>query len=85
MGDVNVCLNLDDHSEGISHFTQDMIDFQDCINEIEMEDINSTGMHFTWTKSLHNPNATVLKKIDRIMGNHILFSQYNNVNAVFLP
>ncbi|GKD56738.1 RNA-directed DNA polymerase, eukaryota, reverse transcriptase zinc-binding domain protein [Tanacetum coccineum] len=52
MGDVNVSLTLDDHFEGISHFTQDMIDFQYCINEIEMEDLNFSGLHFTWTKSL---------------------------------
>ncbi|GJZ84155.1 nucleotide-diphospho-sugar transferase [Tanacetum coccineum] len=47
MGDVNVSLNLEDHSEGISNFSQDMIEFQECVNEIEIEDINSTGMHFT--------------------------------------
>lgn len=85
MGDVNVCLNLNDHSEGISHYTQDMVEFQDCINDIEMEDINSSGLHYTWTKSLLNPDNTVLKKIDRIMGNSNLFSQHNNANAVFLP
>ncbi|GJY32208.1 RNA-directed DNA polymerase, eukaryota, reverse transcriptase zinc-binding domain protein [Tanacetum coccineum] len=67
MGDVNVNLNLEDHSEGVSNFTQDMIDFQDCVNGNELEDINYSGLHFTWTKSLLNPNATVLKKIDRIM------------------
>ncbi|GKD96592.1 RNA-directed DNA polymerase, eukaryota, reverse transcriptase zinc-binding domain protein, partial [Tanacetum coccineum] len=67
MGDVNVSLKLEDHSEGISYFTQDMVEFQECINDIEMEDINWSGMHFTWTKSLNNPNATVLKKIDRVM------------------
>ncbi|GJV21719.1 hypothetical protein Tco_1370739 [Tanacetum coccineum] len=46
-------------------FTQDMIDFQECINEIEMEDINSSGLHFTWIKSLLNPSSSILKKIDR--------------------
>ena len=85
MGDVNVCLNLCDHSEGISHYTQDMVEFQDCMNTVEMEDINSTGLHFTWTKSLMNPDATVLKKIDRVMGNCKFFDMYNNANAVFLP
>ncbi|GJS87046.1 RNA-directed DNA polymerase, eukaryota, reverse transcriptase zinc-binding domain protein [Tanacetum coccineum] len=85
MGDVNVSLNLEDHSEGISNFSRDMIEFQECVNEIEIEDINSTGMHFTWTKSLLNPNATVLKKIDRIMGNSFLFDTFNNASAIFLP
>ncbi|GJU87422.1 RNA-directed DNA polymerase, eukaryota, reverse transcriptase zinc-binding domain protein [Tanacetum coccineum] len=67
MGDVNVSLNLEDHSEGMSNFTQDMIDFQECVNEIKMEDINSSGLHFTWIKILLNPNSSFLKKIDRVM------------------
>ncbi|GJQ88916.1 RNA-directed DNA polymerase, eukaryota, reverse transcriptase zinc-binding domain protein [Tanacetum coccineum] len=50
---------------GMSNLTQDMIDFHDCVNETELEDINSSGFHFTWTKSLLNPNATILKKIDK--------------------
>ncbi|GKB17042.1 RNA-directed DNA polymerase, eukaryota, reverse transcriptase zinc-binding domain protein [Tanacetum coccineum] len=85
MGDVNVSLNLEDHSEGMSNYTQDMIEFQECVNEIETEDINCSGMHFTWTKSLLNPNATVLKKIDRIMGNSSFFAKFSTTNAIFLP
>ncbi|GKB59214.1 RNA-directed DNA polymerase, eukaryota, reverse transcriptase zinc-binding domain protein [Tanacetum coccineum] len=85
MGDVNVSLNLEDHSEGISYFTHDMLEFQECINDIEMEDINWSGMHFTWTKSLNNPNATVLKKLDRVMGNLSFLTQFSLANAIFLP
>ncbi|GJS23318.1 RNA-directed DNA polymerase, eukaryota, reverse transcriptase zinc-binding domain protein [Tanacetum coccineum] len=42
--------------------------------KIEMEDINCSGFHFTWTKSLLNPNATILKKIDRIIDLPIIFT-----------
>ncbi|GJU58820.1 RNA-directed DNA polymerase, eukaryota, reverse transcriptase zinc-binding domain protein [Tanacetum coccineum] len=85
MRDVNVSLNLEDHSEGTSHFTQDMIEFQECINEIRMEDLNCSGLHFTWTKSLLNPNATVLKKIDGVMGYNLFLTKFNNDHALFLP
>ncbi|PWA66526.1 RNA-directed DNA polymerase, eukaryota, Reverse transcriptase zinc-binding domain protein [Artemisia annua] len=85
MGDVNVSLNANDHSEGGSSVTQDMMDFQDCVNNIEVEDIGSTGFHYTWTKSLLNPDATVLKKIDRIMCNTTFLGKFNNANGVFLP
>ncbi|GJS81187.1 hypothetical protein Tco_0747728 [Tanacetum coccineum] len=34
---------------------------------------------------LLNPNATMLKKIDRIMSNQMFLTQYNNANALFLP
>nr|GEX92818.1 hypothetical protein [Tanacetum cinerariifolium] len=55
-----------------------------CVNEIEIEDINLFGMHFTWTKSLLNPNATILKKIDRIIGNNYFFAKFSIANAIFL-
>ncbi|GJT73659.1 RNA-directed DNA polymerase, eukaryota, reverse transcriptase zinc-binding domain protein [Tanacetum coccineum] len=85
MGDVNVSLNLEDHSEGMSNFTQDMIDFQECVNEIKMEDINSSSLHFTWIKILLNPNSSFLKKIVRVMGNNAFLTKFSTANAIFLP
>nr|GEX58011.1 RNA-directed DNA polymerase, eukaryota, reverse transcriptase zinc-binding domain protein [Tanacetum cinerariifolium] len=69
----------------MSNYTQDMIEFQDSVNEIEIEDINCSRMHFTWTKSLLNPNATVLTNIDRIMGNSTFFAKFGTANVLFLP
>ncbi|GKE72145.1 RNA-directed DNA polymerase, eukaryota, reverse transcriptase zinc-binding domain protein, partial [Tanacetum coccineum] len=85
MGDMNVTLNTNEHSEGMSHFTYDMKDFQDCINEIKMEDLCSSGFQYTWTKSLKNPNATVLKKLNRVMCNNKFLNSHTNANANFLP
>ena len=45
MGDVNVSLNLEDHSEGTTYMSQDMIEFQDCINTIEVEDLCSSDFN----------------------------------------
>ncbi|GKD36276.1 RNA-directed DNA polymerase, eukaryota, reverse transcriptase zinc-binding domain protein [Tanacetum coccineum] len=69
MGDLNVSLNLEDDSEGISCMSQDMEEFKDCISAIKMDDICSSGLHYTWIKSLLNPNNSILKMIDRVMGN----------------
>ncbi|GJX09403.1 RNA-directed DNA polymerase, eukaryota, reverse transcriptase zinc-binding domain protein [Tanacetum coccineum] len=44
-------LNTEDHSKGGSCKSADMIDFQDCIENIEIEDLKSCGMHYTWIKS----------------------------------
>lgn len=85
MGDMNVILNNNEHSEGVSSATQDMKDFQECVNDIEMVDICSSGFQYTWTKSLLNPNATVLKKLDRVMCNSTFLTNHNFANAVFLP
>nr|GFB37797.1 RNA-directed DNA polymerase, eukaryota, reverse transcriptase zinc-binding domain protein [Tanacetum cinerariifolium] len=50
--DMNVTLNASEHSCGRSVMTADMVDFQECINKIEIEDICKIGLHFTWTKNL---------------------------------
>ncbi|GJV69943.1 RNA-directed DNA polymerase, eukaryota, reverse transcriptase zinc-binding domain protein [Tanacetum coccineum] len=73
------------HLEGISYKTHDMEDFQDCVNAIKVDDICSSGLHYTWTKSLLNPNASVLKKIDRVMGNEEYLEVRNRAHVVFLP
>ena len=70
MGDWNVSLHNGDHSEGGSCKTNDMIDFQECLDHIEVEDINSTRVHFTWVQSRLNPNNGILKKIDKSLGKH---------------
>ncbi|GKD82445.1 RNA-directed DNA polymerase, eukaryota, reverse transcriptase zinc-binding domain protein, partial [Tanacetum coccineum] len=85
MGDLNVILNPEDHSEGISYVTQDMEEFRDCINCIKMEDVCSSGLHYTWIKSLLNPNNRILNKIDRVMGNEEFFEKHIRAYVVFLP
>ncbi|GJR36052.1 RNA-directed DNA polymerase, eukaryota, reverse transcriptase zinc-binding domain protein [Tanacetum coccineum] len=85
MGDMNVSLNLEDHSEGISYKSRDMEDFQDCVNRLKIDDVASTCLHYTWTKSLLNPNSSILKKIDRVMRNEEFFDAHRRAQVVFLP
>nr|GEU33226.1 hypothetical protein [Tanacetum cinerariifolium] len=85
LGDINVSLNIDEHSEGISHKTQDMEEFQDCVNSLKIKDVVSTGFHFTLTKSLLNPDSSILKKIDRVMGDETFFDVHKGAHTVFLP
>ncbi|XP_071704036.1 uncharacterized protein [Rutidosis leptorrhynchoides] len=63
MGNFNVTRYLHEYSSGSSLFTDDMNEFNDCINKLHLEDINSTGFHFTWTKSLKNPRCGNYEKI----------------------
>ncbi|GKF66938.1 RNA-directed DNA polymerase, eukaryota, reverse transcriptase zinc-binding domain protein, partial [Tanacetum coccineum] len=65
--------------------TTDMTDFQECIEKIEIEDVKSCGNHFTWIKRRHNPDNSILKKIDRIMANDNFIGKFNNSTAHFLP
>ncbi|GJW80065.1 RNA-directed DNA polymerase, eukaryota, reverse transcriptase zinc-binding domain protein [Tanacetum coccineum] len=49
------------------------------------KDISSTGLHYTWTESLHNPNSSVLKKINRVMGNEEFLNVHRRAHVIFLP
>nr|GEU88108.1 hypothetical protein [Tanacetum cinerariifolium] len=68
LGDFNVELNMEDICMGSSSMNSAMCDFKDCVQSIEVMDIHSTGLHFTWNQKPKGRND-VLKKLDRIMGN----------------
>nr|GEW14982.1 RNA-directed DNA polymerase, eukaryota, reverse transcriptase zinc-binding domain protein [Tanacetum cinerariifolium] len=85
MRDFNVTLKTSEHSAGGSFMNGDMIDFNECVNSLELEDICSFGFRFTWTKSLKNPNSSIMKKLDRIMINEEFLQQFQNAHGMFLP
>ncbi|GJV99439.1 RNA-directed DNA polymerase, eukaryota, reverse transcriptase zinc-binding domain protein [Tanacetum coccineum] len=84
-GDMNVTLKVSEHSCGRSVMTDDMVDFQKCLNNIEIEDICKTGLHFTWTKNLQKIKAGdmtgILKKLDRVMTNEEFIKKFSNAHA----
>nr|GEY03914.1 RNA-directed DNA polymerase, eukaryota, reverse transcriptase zinc-binding domain protein [Tanacetum cinerariifolium] len=61
----NVTLKVFEHSNGSANPFSELSEFQDCVNNIEVEDLHSEGFHYTWTKSLKNPKCRSLKKLDR--------------------
>lgn len=85
MGDFNVILKINEHSNGSSIPSPEMVEFQDCVAAIEVEDILSSGFNFTWTKSLKNPKCNTLKKMDRIMVNEIFLDKLPLAHGKFLP
>ncbi|GKB73619.1 RNA-directed DNA polymerase, eukaryota, reverse transcriptase zinc-binding domain protein, partial [Tanacetum coccineum] len=75
-GNFNVTLAVNEHSSGSSFSSNDMKEFHECINDVELENVNNLGFFFNWTKSLKNPDCRTLKKLDRIMVNEDLISKY---------
>nr|GEW22281.1 hypothetical protein [Tanacetum cinerariifolium] len=71
LGDFNVTLKVSEHSNGSANPSSEMIDFQECVDNIAMVDLHSEGFFYTWTKSLRNPKCDTLKKLDRVMVNEI--------------
>lgn len=64
----------------------DLQEFQNCLNLIEVGDICSSGLQFTWTKNLHRVKdgnqSGVLKKLDRVMANNEFLSKFPQCHAV---
>ncbi|XP_071702741.1 uncharacterized protein [Rutidosis leptorrhynchoides] len=87
IGDFNISLNPEDRCSGPSVVTSSMLAFRECVNDIEIEDINQSGLFYTWNQKPHaiGPEIGVLKKIDRAMGNPSLITHFPRVFAEFQP
>nr|GEU71771.1 hypothetical protein [Tanacetum cinerariifolium] len=55
-----------DRCSSVQFITQN-VDFRDCVDELRLGDINTTGMYYTWIQKRRNPELGTLKKLDRIM------------------
>ncbi|XP_024978270.1 uncharacterized protein LOC112515603 [Cynara cardunculus var. scolymus] len=87
LGDFNVGLNPDDSFRGSSVISRGMSDFRDCVNEAELEDINQSGIKFTWIQKpmLEIGQRGLLKKLDRVFGNLSFMATFPSAHATFLP
>ncbi|XP_022003166.1 uncharacterized protein LOC110900589 [Helianthus annuus] len=83
-GDFNSALNMEDNSMGSSSVSVGMKEFRDCVDSMEMFDINKSGLHFTWSQK-PKEGTGLLKKIDRILGNTPFVTAYPNSVAIFHP
>ncbi|KAL7616426.1 hypothetical protein Lser_V15G04034 [Lactuca serriola] len=84
LGDFNVAMKNSDYSEGCSKICNEVDEFIECINFIEVEDLNSTRFHFTWNKS-PTGNKGLLKKLERVMVNLKFLSDQPLAHVVFKP
>ncbi|PWA55632.1 RNA-directed DNA polymerase, eukaryota, Reverse transcriptase zinc-binding domain protein [Artemisia annua] len=84
LGDFNASLFLEDKSGRGYEPTIAMNEFKDCVNNIEVSDLNSSGLHFTWNRKPKGSNG-VLKKLDRVMGNVKFSDDFPGSFAIFQP
>ncbi|GJS84492.1 hypothetical protein Tco_0751033 [Tanacetum coccineum] len=61
-----------------------MREFKECVEEIEVMDVQRTGMKFTWNQKPRGVDG-ILKKIDRIMANLDFFDLFPGGHAIFQP
>nr|GEW46208.1 hypothetical protein [Tanacetum cinerariifolium] len=62
------CSFIYDTYSGSSFMTSAMCDFKDCVTDIEVIDVTSSRIHYTWNQKPKGGGG-VLKKLDRIMAN----------------
>ncbi|KAK1414742.1 hypothetical protein QVD17_30493 [Tagetes erecta] len=84
LGDFNEALNMDDWAVGKSKIDLGVKEFRECVRNIEVLDINSSGLQFTWTQK-PKEGTGILKKIDRVMGNLSFINLFPNAHALFQP
>ncbi|GJZ14025.1 hypothetical protein Tco_0549255 [Tanacetum coccineum] len=84
MEDFNAALNLEDIFFGSSIMNASMIEFKDCVANIEIIDINASGLHYTQNQKPRGGKG-ILKKLDRCMGNMEFIDEYVSAYAIYQP
>nr|GEZ49028.1 hypothetical protein [Tanacetum cinerariifolium] len=85
LGDFNIILKIIENSNGVNVRTHGMKEFIECIESLEMEDINMCGMFYTWIQRMRNPKLGILKKLDRVIGNSHFIVAFPVSFANFMP
>ncbi|XP_071694713.1 uncharacterized protein [Rutidosis leptorrhynchoides] len=84
LGDFNASLFVDESTSGSSRMTIAMREFKECLDEIQVTDLNYSGINFTWNQSPLE-NHGMLKKIDRVLVNEAFLTEYPNAYTIFQP
>ncbi|GJY18245.1 hypothetical protein Tco_0389736 [Tanacetum coccineum] len=84
LGDFNAALFLADSTTGSSSMDIAMREFKECVAEIEVMDVPSSGLQFTWNQKPKGLDG-LLKKIDRVLGNVQFSDSFMGSHAVFQP
>ncbi|KAJ9536677.1 hypothetical protein OSB04_un000150 [Centaurea solstitialis] len=83
-GDFNAMLFPHDALGGMSRRNQDMVDFFDCIEDVELFDVTYTGIHHTWCQKPKEESG-LRRKLDRVLANVEFTSSFMDVRVRFLP
>ncbi|KAJ9557048.1 hypothetical protein OSB04_011662 [Centaurea solstitialis] len=83
LGDFNSMLFPHDGFGGVSRRNSDMMEFGDCIEDVEIFDINYTGIQYTWCQKPAIEGG-VLRKLDRVLANTEFTTRFHDASVRFL-
>lgn len=84
LGDFNAALFLHDSSSGSSNIDISMREFKECVENMEVMDVQNTGLHFTWNQKPKGSDG-IIKKLDRILSNISFNDTFAGAHAIFKP
>ncbi|GJX67681.1 hypothetical protein Tco_0303408 [Tanacetum coccineum] len=84
LGDFNAALFLHDSSAGNLNVDISMREFKECVEDLEVMDVQHSGLQFTWSQKPKGKEG-LLKKIDRVMANLIFNEKFTGSHAIFKP
>ncbi|GJV01911.1 hypothetical protein Tco_1335480 [Tanacetum coccineum] len=84
LGDFNAALFLDDMAAGSSSIDIAKREFKQCVDEIEVSDLQQSGLKFTWNQKPKG-NERILKKLDRVLANIEFIDMCQGAHAIFQP
>ncbi|KAJ9544003.1 hypothetical protein OSB04_023710 [Centaurea solstitialis] len=84
MGDFNSMLFPHDGFGGTSRRNASMEEFFSCVEDIEVLDVNYSGIQYTWVQK-PNGGDGIVRKLDRIMANLEFLDVFTHSSVVFKP
>nr|GEU56368.1 hypothetical protein [Tanacetum cinerariifolium] len=84
MGDFNSSLFIAESTASSSTVGIAMRDFRGCVEEMEMTNVQSMGLYYTWNQKPRGGHG-ILKKLDRIMENSEFQDRFVGAHAIFKP
>ncbi|KAL9672970.1 hypothetical protein QQ045_029223 [Rhodiola kirilowii] len=85
MGDFNCIKYQNDKLNGNRVRDADVGDFRKFLSNTGLQDLPSSGYHYTWSNNHVNPLERIWCKLDRALGNQQWFDDMEEAQAVFLP
>lgn len=68
---------------GVSPDVAEMADFNNCLNAIEMVEMNTKGGQFTWDNKMDDVD-NIKSRIDRVFCNECWLQEFQNVEAAVM-
>ncbi|KAJ9539059.1 hypothetical protein OSB04_031792 [Centaurea solstitialis] len=84
MGDFNVMLFPHDALGGISKRNGDMVDFFECLQDVELFDVVYSGIQYTWCQKPKEESG-IRRKLDRVLANVTFTSIFQDARVRFMP